>query len=147
MVRLVKGKNLVLLLLFVFLFASGCAEENTKPAAEGSNASEALAEPQDNVSQDNVASGSGENYIVYLEYYNATTQSVSRSELDISAGDTVSWWSKKRQGTYTLVSEENLFPDQELTYRVPYSCTFNNPGTYFFTVKDVPEMNVTIRVS
>lgn len=142
MVRLVKGKILVLLLLFVFLFASGCAEEGAEPEAEESGDSEASAEPQDNVT-----SGPGEIHIIYLEYYNATTQSVSRSELDISAGDTVSWWSKKRQGTYVLVSEEDLFPDQNLAYRVPYSYTFNNPGTYLFTVKDVPEMNVTVRVS
>lgn len=147
MVRLVKGKILVLLLLFVFLFASGCAEKSSEPAAEESGDLEASAKPQENVSQENVTSGSGEKHIVYLEYYNATTQSVSRSELDISAGDTVSWWSKKRQGTYVLVSEEDLFPDQKLAYRVPYSYTFNNPGTYLFTVKDVPEMNVTIRVS
>lgn len=142
MVRFMKGKILVLLLVFVFLFASGCAEENTKPAAEGSNASEASAEPQDNVSQENVTSGSGEDHIVRLEYYN-----VSRpSELDIPAGDTVSWWSGKRQGIFVLVSEDGLFSDQELAYSVPYSYTFNKPGTYLFTVKDTP-MNVTVRVS
>jgi len=143
-----KGKILVLLLVFMFLFASGCAEEDAGPATEESDASEAVAtEPQENVPQENVVSGSGNNHIIYLEYYNATMQSVTRSELDISAGDTVSWWSKKRQGTYVLVSEEDLFPDQKLAYRVPYSYTFNTPGTYLFTVKDVPEMNVTIRVN
>jgi plastocyanin len=140
MVRFMKGKILVLLLVFVFLFASGCAGEDTKPAAEESNASDASA--QDNVSQENVSSGSGEDHIVRLEYYN-----VSRpSELDIKAGDTVSWWSGKRQGTFVLVSEDGLFSDQELNYSVPYSYTFTTPGTYLFTVKDSP-MNVTIRVS
>lgn len=139
MVRFMKGKILVLLLVFVFLFASGCTGEDTEPAAEGSEAS---AEPQDNVPQENATLGSGEDHIVRLEYYN-----VSRpSELDIQTGDTVSWWSGKRQGTYVLVSEEGLFSDQELAYSVPYSYTFTSPGTYLFTVKDVPEMNVTIRV-
>ncbi|KKG08950.1 cell surface lipoprotein [Methanosarcina sp. 2.H.A.1B.4] len=142
-----KGKILVLLLVFVFLFASGCAEEDSGSATEESDASEAAAETQENMSQENVASGSGNNNIIYLEYYNATMQSVTRSELDISAGDTVSWWSKKRQGSYVLVSEEDLFPDQKLAYRAPYSYTFNEPGTYLFTVKDTPEMNVTIRVN
>ncbi len=142
MVRLMKGKILVLLLVFVFLFASGCAEEGGEPAEE-SNDLEASAELQDNVSQENITSGSGENHIVYLEYYNVTTP----SELDIPTGDTVSWWSNKRQGKYVLISEEGLFPDQELSYRVPYSYTFTNSGTYLFTVKDVPEMNVTIRVN
>lgn len=140
MVRFMKGKILVLLLVFVFLFASGCTGEDTEPAAEESNASDASA--QDNVSQENVSSGSGEDHIVRLEYYN-----VSRpSELDIKAGDTVSWWSGKRQGTFVLVSEDGLFSDQELNYSVPYSYTFTTPGTYLFTVKDSP-MNVTVRVS
>jgi plastocyanin len=140
MVRFMKGKILVLLLVFVFLFASGCAGEDTKPVAEEANASDASA--QDNVSQENVSSGSGEDHIVRLEYYN-----VSRpSELDIKAGDTVSWWSGKRQGTFVLVSEDGLFSDQKLNYNVPYSYTFTTPGTYLFTVKDSP-MNVTIRVS
>jgi plastocyanin len=140
MVRFMKGKILVLLLVFVFLFASGCTGEDTEPAAEESNASDTSA--QENVSQENVTSGSGEDHIVRLEYYN-----VSRpSELDIKAGDTVSWWSGKRQGTFVLVSEDGLFSDQKLNYNVPYSYTFTTPGTYLFTVKDSP-MNVTVRVS
>ncbi len=143
MVRFMKGKILVLLLLFVFLFASGCAEKSSEPAAEESGDLEASAKPQENVSQENVTSESGKEYIVRLEYYKV----MRPSELDISEGDTVSWWSGKRQGTYVLVSKEGLFSDQELNYSVPYSYTFNNPGTYLFTVKDVPEMNVTIRVS
>lgn len=138
-----KGKILVLLLLFVFLFASGCAEKSSEPAAEESGDLEASAKPQENVSQENVTSESGKEHIVRLEYYKV----MRPSELDISAGDTVSWWSGKRQGTYVLVSKEELFSDQELNYSVPYSYTFNNPGTYLFTVKDAPEMNVTIRVS
>jgi plastocyanin len=148
MVRFMKGKILVLLLVFVFLFASGCAEKDSGSGTEDSAASEAaVTESQENVSQENVAGSGEEHHIIYLEYYNATTQSVSLSELNIPVGDTVSWWSKKRQGTYVLVSEEDLFPDQELAYRVPFSYTFNSPGTYHFAVKDVPEMNVTIRVS
>ena len=74
-------------------------------------------------------------------------RSLRPSELDIKTGDTVSWWSDKRQKPdYVLVSKEGLFPDKELAYSVPYTYTFNNPGTYLFTVKDIPEMNVTIRV-
>ncbi|WP_410508034.1 cell surface lipoprotein [Methanosarcina hadiensis] len=137
-----KGKILVLLLVFVFLFASGCAEEEDS-AAEEPDASEASAQPQENVPQENATSGSGKEHIVRLEYYN-----VSRpSELDIKTGDTVSWWSGKRQGNYVLVSEDGLFSEQKLAYSVPYSYTFTAPGTYLFTVKDVPAMNITIRVS
>jgi len=142
MVRFMKGKILVLLLVFVFLFASGCAEEDADSGAEDAASEAAVTESQENVPQENVVSD-GKEYIVRLEYYNVTRP----SELDILAGDTVSWWSGKRQGKYVLVSEDGLFPDQEMDYSVPYSYTFNTPGTYIFTVKDVPEMNVTIRVS
>ncbi|KKG18010.1 hypothetical protein EO98_13760 [Methanosarcina sp. 2.H.T.1A.6] len=138
-----KGKILVLLLVFMFLFASGCAEEDSGSATEESDASEAAAETQENMSQENVVSGTGKDHIVRLEYYKV----IRPSELDVQAGDTVSWWSGKRQGTYVLVSEEGLFSDQEMAYSVPYSYTFNTPGTYLFTVKDTPEMNVTIRVN
>lgn len=143
MVIFVNGKILILLLVFIFLFASGCAEENTEPTPEASDTAEAASEPGDNTSQENIAPISGKDHIVRLEYYNVTRP----SELDINAGDTVSWWSYKRQGIYVLVSEEGLFPDQELAYSVPYSYTFNSPGTYLFTVKDIPAMNSTIRVN
>jgi plastocyanin len=139
MVRFMKGKILVLLLVFAFLFVSGCAGKDAGTGSEDSKA--AVTESQENISQENVTTD-GKEYIVRLEYYN-----VSRpSELDIKTGDTVSWWSGKRQGTYVLVSEEGLFSDQEMAYSVPYSYTFTAPGTYLFTVKDSP-MNVTIRVS
>lgn len=141
MVILMKGKILILLLVLMFLFVSGCAEKDTGLVPEDSNTST----PEASVAEqnENVSSGPGEDHIVRLEYYEVFRP----SELDIKAGDTVSWWSGKRQGTYVLVSEEELFPDKELAYSVPYSYTFNDPGTYLFTVKDVPEMNFTVRVS
>jgi plastocyanin len=143
MVIFMKGKILVLLLVFVFLLASGCAEEDSELETGDSAASEAaVTESQENIPQENVVSGAGKDHIVRLEYYNVTRP----SELDVQTGDTVSWWSGKRQGTNILVSEEGLFPDQELAYSVPYSYTFTSPGTYLFTVKDTP-MNVTIRVN
>lgn len=136
-----KGKTLILLLVLVFLFASGCAEKDTGLAPEDSNSSTpeaGMAEQNENIS-----SGSGEEHVVRLEYYKV----IRPSELEIKKGDTISWWSGKRQGTYVLVSEEGLFPDKELAYSVPYSYTFDKPGTYLFTVKDVPEMNVTVKVN
>ncbi|KKH49170.1 hypothetical protein EO95_10235 [Methanosarcina sp. 1.H.T.1A.1] len=136
-----KGKILVLLLVFVFLFSSGCSGKDTGPVTDESNtpAPEAGVTEQ----EENVPLGAGEEHIVRLEYYKV----IRPSELDVQAGDTVSWWSGKRQGTYVLVSEEGLFSDQEMAYSVPYSYTFNTPGTYLFTIKDTPEMNVTIRVN
>lgn len=141
MVILMKGKILILLLMLVFLFASGCAEKNTGVVPDDSNTST----PEAGVAgqNENSTSGTGDDHIVRLEYYEV----IRPSELDIKVGDTVSWWSGKRQGTYVLVSKEGLFPDKEMAYSIPYSYTFNDPGTYLFTVKDVPTMNITISVS
>ena len=72
---------------------------------------------------------------------------VTPPELNISRGDTISWWSEKRQGNYVLVSEDGLFPDEKLSYRVPFMYTFNETGTYRFIVKNIPEINATIRVN
>lgn len=136
-----KGKSLILLVVLVFLFASGCAE-NSESVPEDSNSSV----PEDGValqSEENASSNIGKDHIVRLEKYGVVTP----PELDISKGDTVSWWSDKRQGNYVLVSEEKLFPDEKLSYRVPFTYTFNETGTYRFIVKDLPEMNATIRVN
>jgi plastocyanin len=93
-------------------------------------------------SEENTSSRLGEDHIVRLENYGVARP----PELEISKGDTVSWWSDKRQGNYVLVSEEKLFPDEKLSYRIPFTYTFNETGTYRFIVKDLPEMNATIRV-
>ena len=136
-----KGKFLISLLVLVLLFASGCAEKDTGLAPEDSNSSTpeaGMAEQNQNISSE-----SGADHIVRLEQY----QIIRPSELSVKKGDTVSWWSYKRQGTYTLVSKEGLFPDKELAYSVPYSYTFDKTGTYLFDVKDIPEMNCTVKVS
>lgn len=136
-----KGKSLILLVVLIFLFASGCAEDNESvPDNSNSSVPEAGAALQ---SEENTSSKLGNDYIVRLENYGVVTP----TELEISKGDTVSWWSDKRQGNYVLVSEEKLFPDEKLSYRVPFTYTFNETGTYHFTVKDLPEMNATIRVN
>ncbi len=141
MVILMKGKILILLLTLVFLFASGCAEKDTGLVPNNSNTpvpETGAAVPQD----ENASSEAGEDHIVRFENYGVVTP----PELNISRGDTISWWSGKRQGNYVLVSEDGLFPDEKLSYRVPFTYTFNEIGTYRFMVKNIPEMNVTIRV-
>jgi plastocyanin len=137
-----KGKIFVLILVLVFLFASGCTGKDAGPAPKDSNTS--MPEAGMAEQKENETSGSGEDHIVRLVYpYNI----MRPSELDIKTGDTVSWRSdKKQKPDYTLVSKEGLFPDKEVAYSVPYTYTFNNPGNYLFTVKDIPGMNVTIRV-
>lgn len=137
-----RGKIFVLILVFVFLIASGCSGKDAQSASQDNNASA----PQAGMAEQkgSAVSGPEEVHIVRLVYpYNV----MRPSELDIKTGDIVSWWSdKKQKPDYTLVSKEGLFPDKELDYSVPFNYTFNSPGTYFFTVKDLPDMNVTITV-
>jgi plastocyanin len=136
-----KGKILILFVVLVALFISGCAEKNTTPAPVDSNNSMPKAVITEQT--ENANSGSGTEHIVRLENYGV----VKPSELDIPKGDLISFWSDKRQGNYVLVSEEKLFPDEKLSYRVPFKYTFNEAGTYRFSVKDIPAMNLTVRVS
>ncbi len=137
-----RGNIFVLILLFVFLIASGCAGKDTGTAPKDNDTSA----PQAGMTEQkgNAISGPGEVYIVRLVYpYNI----MRPSELDIKTGDTVSWWSdKKQKPDYILVSKEGLFPDKALDYSVSYNYTFSSTGSYLFTVKDIPEMNVTVTV-
>ena len=135
-----KGKILILLVMFVFLFASGCAE---KDAAVPDNSNTSTPKVGEAVQQEENESSESGDHIVRLQNYGVVTP----PELDISRGDTISWWSEKRQGNYVLVSEDGLFPDEKLSYRVPFMYTFNETGTYRFIVKNIPEMNATIRVN
>jgi plastocyanin len=68
------------------------------------------------------------------------------SELTITRGDLISWWNYKRQGSYTLVSEDGLFEDTELLYMRYLNHTFKDTGTYRFSVEGLPHMNLTVTV-
>jgi plastocyanin len=126
----------------VFLIASGCAGKEKGPAPEGSNKSASEASTPDQ--KESGISGTGEVHTVLLRY---PAKVMVPPELDIKTGDTVAWRSDKNQKPYyILVSKEGLFPDEELNYHVSYNYTFSSPGTYQFTVKDIPEMNITVTV-
>jgi len=134
-------KILVLFLVLASLFISGCTEEDAGPVeTDDAGAPESGVEEQ---GDESLPVGPTEDHIVRLEYYGV----MKPSELEISRGDTVSWWSYKRQGTYVLVSEDGLFPNTELEYSVPFSYTFNEAGSYSFTAEDVPDMNMTVTVN
>lgn len=138
-----RGKIFVLILVFVFLIASGCSGKDTQSTTTENNTSapQAVAAGQ----KENASSAPGEIYIVRLKY--PPQYGVVPSQLDIKTGDIVSWWSEKKQKPdYTIVSKEGLFPDKDLDYSVPFNYTFSSTGTYLFTVKDQPNMNLTVTV-
>ncbi len=143
MVILIRGKIIVLILLFMFLIASGCSGKDTQSTSKENNTSapQAVMTGQ----KESASSAPGEVHIVRLKY--PSQYGVVPSQLNIKTGDIVSWWSEKRQKPdYTLVSKEGLFPDKDLDYSVPFNYTFGSTGTFLFTVKDQPNMNLTVTV-
>ncbi|RXA19905.1 hypothetical protein EQO05_07080 [Methanosarcina sp. MSH10X1] len=72
----------------------------------------------------------------------------SPSSLEIKQGETVAWlnWEDNPKRIFTLVSEEKLFDETNLSYKRPFAYTFNETGEYHFSVIGQPRMNVTVSV-
>ncbi|AKB81005.1 Cell surface lipoprotein [Methanosarcina barkeri 3] len=68
------------------------------------------------------------------------------SSLDINTGDTVIWKNYQESSVLTLTSREHLFEDRRLAYGSTLEYTFNEPGSYSFSVKGYPKMQATITV-
>jgi|GEM_PF-957179 len=67
--------------------------------------------------------------------------------LEIEKGDTVSWVNyKKPKGSSVLVSEDSLWEKQTLNYGKAFSYTFEDSGTYTFSLEGVPEAKTTVVV-
>lgn len=67
--------------------------------------------------------------------------------LEIEKGDTVSWVNyKKPKGPSVLVSENGLWEKQTLNYGKVFSYTFEDSGTYTFSLEGVPEAKTTVVV-
>jgi plastocyanin len=142
MVMFMRGKIFVLILVFVFLIASGCSGKDTPSTPKDNNASA----PQAGLTeQKGNAVAAPEVHIIRLRF--PPQYGFVPSKLDIKTGDIISWWSEKKQKPdYVLVSKEGLFPETALDYSVPVNYTFDKQGNYSFNVKDIPDMNVTITV-
>lgn len=71
------------------------------------------------------------------------------SSLDIKEGETVAWinYQESPRRVFTLTSEEDLFEDASLVYRRSFAYTFNETGTYTFTIIGQPRMDVNITVN
>lgn len=82
-----------------------------------------------------------ETYLVRLKNYIFIP-----SELEINAGDTVVWRNFDESIVFTLSSEEGLFEDQQLGYGNTLNYTFIENGSYSFSAKEYPNMQMTITV-
>ncbi len=68
------------------------------------------------------------------------------SSLKINAGDTVVWRNYQDSSVLILTSREYLFEDQRLVYGDTLKYTFKESGSYNFSVKGYPKMQMTITV-
>lgn len=128
------------LMMTSLVVVSGCAGNSDDISIpEGS---------EEDTSPENVSSGEGEiadngkHHGVRMEYYGVMTP----SEIELEIGDTIAWRNYKPQGTYVLVSDDNLFENQEMSSKDVYFYTFTEKGTYTFSVTDIPEMILEVTV-
>ncbi|AKB79898.1 hypothetical protein MSHOH_3415 [Methanosarcina horonobensis HB-1 = JCM 15518] len=67
--------------------------------------------------------------------------------IEINTGEEVTWFNFKKPKTpMVLVSEDGLWEETTLYYGKAFSYTFEEPGTYVFTLKDNPEIKGTVMV-
>jgi plastocyanin len=72
----------------------------------------------------------------------------SSSSLKINKGGAVAWMNLQDnpKRVLTLVSEDSLFDPTNLVYKRSFAYTFNETGTYNFTIIGQPKMNVSVSV-
>lgn len=67
--------------------------------------------------------------------------------IEIEKGSTISWVNyKKPKGPSVLLSKNGLWEKQTLNYGKAFSYTFEDSGTYTFSLEGVPEAKVTVVV-
>nr|WP_321497591.1 hypothetical protein [uncultured Methanolobus sp.] len=75
-------------------------------------------------------------------------RTVTPASMEIYAGEMVTWQNLQRpKMSIVLVSDDGLWSDEIIYYGRIFSFTFDEPGTYSFSVQDHPEMTGIIVVS
>jgi plastocyanin len=75
-------------------------------------------------------------------------RTLTPDSMEVYAGEMVTWQNLQRpKMPIVLVSDDRLWDDQTIYYGRIFSFTFDEPGTYSFSVQDHPEMAGTIVVS
>jgi plastocyanin len=119
-------------------------EEVETPAVTETEEENVTAEENETEEGEAVNNSNGKVYTIRLDNYRA-----SASSLDIKTGETVAWinYQDSPRRVFTLVSEQGLFDNQSLSYRRSFAYTFNETGSYNFTVVGQPRMNVSVTVN
>jgi len=120
---------LLSILLIAGIMVCGCAEEPN----DADIGTEEL---------DNSPVVRGEEYAIRMEWFGA----MKPSEIEINRGDVLIWRNYKETGFYYLNSDDGLFEEQKMKYGNMFDHMFEESGTYTFSVKDYPEMVLTVTV-
>jgi plastocyanin len=68
------------------------------------------------------------------------------SRLRVNTGDTVVWRNYQASSAFILTGSKHLFEDERLAYGNILEYTFKESGSYTFSVKGYPKMEMTITV-
>lgn len=108
--------------------------ENTIATTEASSASNSEKIAEENVKNE-------EKMVIYSTTFSPET-------IKIEKGDTITWVNLKRPKVPSvLISEDGLWEDTTLYYGKAFSYTFEEAGTYKFSLKDMPEAKATVIVT
>jgi len=135
-----QNRWLLIILVIALVMVSGCADEQAE--AEGTTEEQSEIQAEEQNTEDAPASAvDAVEHGASMEFYG-----FKPVVLDINRGDTVTWRNNNKQKVYTLISDDELFEDQEMKYGNLFYHVFENSGTYTFSVKDTPEMTMTVNV-
>ncbi|MBN2488933.1 MAG: hypothetical protein JXA98_07895 [Methanosarcinaceae archaeon] len=138
-----RMKIIILFLILASILFAGCVgdEEPVVPEATpaGTATEEATEMPTEVETPTEMATETEEatpapepkTRTIRLEYFLSTP-----SELTINKGDTVQWMNFQTNPTrlFTLVSKDGLWENKNIGYRLYFLYTFNETGTYNYTV-------------
>ncbi|MDK2831936.1 MAG: hypothetical protein PWQ75_1688 [Methanolobus sp.] len=164
-----KMKFLMILLVMLSLVVAGCVDDTEAPTEENTSmndsmtdaANDTVAENTDNVSveesgeeEEEVISDEEDETLEVIEYEGAKSYTVymrnfnvQPHNLTINEGDSVIWFNDNDPvRTFTLVSGEGLWENVSIVNRRNFIYTFNESGTFTYSVKTWDVMKGTIIV-
>ncbi|MEA1984430.1 MAG: hypothetical protein U9N13_02120 [Euryarchaeota archaeon] len=149
-----KAKIIVLLVIIASLLIVGCVGDDSQDQSTDEIEEDIDNESQENVSDDEVPEEEVEEEVPAVEpqewpirlYAYRTFPSY---KMEINRSDTVVWQNLERENKriFTLVSEDGLWEDKKINYMTKFNYTFEEAGTYKFTIPPWNAMNMTIIVN
>ena len=165
-----KIKTFVVLSILTFVLIAGCIDDDELGVNETPTVNETIIEdevpkenetpmenetiiedevpkenetPMENETSEELPEVEPKTYPIYMEYYLARP-----SSLDINKGDIVVWRNRQDpKRLLTLVSEDELWENKTLGYGRTFVYTFNESGTYNYSVIGQLKMSGSIFVN